>query len=356
MKTKEVIFDIIPIAVEDYKNKYSEADKERRAALKQLKHELVPNTPRYRAESAQIEANFQAALTQSREKVLAEVMPELQSARQRAEDALTVTDTESKKIDILKRFSDLPLSQREINILAEKYGGSYWSDRYISQLAEKNNCEYLSGGAEISEKLDALDQLESSISNFVQEYTENASYDLLRSVSSSTVYGLEEQFTRNYADVRLKPWQKAQRVLTMCRNQPDFLSKSIKLANSYKNADVRTRQLILVLCAGDESLADVLKMAGLDKRVDDFKENGLSDMKKAIKTVKEAQKLNDVLEIAATLDSAGNNPFLAELIADTLETTNNEHFRKAVGRSNMADLLWAKKEVETEESNSTTDL
>lgn len=154
MRAKEAIFDIIPIAVEDYKSKYNKANKERKAALKRLKHELVPNTTRYRAEQAQIEADFQAALTQSREWVLAEVMPELQSARQRAENALTVTDTESKKMDTLKRFSDMPLSQREINILAEKYG-SYWSDRYISQLAEKNNCECLSCGAEIGEKLGA---------------------------------------------------------------------------------------------------------------------------------------------------------------------------------------------------------
>lgn len=351
MRAKETIFDIVPIAVIDYKNKYNEANKERKAALKQLKHELVPNTPRYRAEQAQIEADFQAALTQIRKWVLAEVMPELQNARQRAENALTVTDTESKKMDILKRFSDLPLSQREINILADKYGGGYWSDRYISLLAERNNCEYLSGGAEIGEKLDALDQLESSISNFVQEYTENASYELLCSVSDNTVYRLEEQFTRDYADVKLTPEQKAQRVLSMCRSQPDFLSKSIRLASSYKNADVRTRQIILALCADDERLTDVLRMAGLDKRVDDFRENGLSEMKKAIQTVHKAQKLDDVIEIAATLDSVEDNPFMAELIADALEATSNEHFREAVGKSNMADLLKAKKEIEAETSN-----
>lgn len=349
MNKTESIFEIILVAAADYKRRYNEALKERKTALKQLKNELVPNTPRFRAEQAQIEADFQAALTRSREWVLSEVMPELHGARQRAESALIVTDTESKKMDTLKRFSDMPLSQREINILAEKYGGGYWSDRYLSQLAERNNCEYSSGGAEIGDKLDALDQLESGISNFVQKYTEKASYDLLRSVSENTVYKLEEQFTRNYVDTKLTPEQKAQRVLTMCRNQPDFLSKSIKLANSYKNADLRTRQFILTLCADDEYLADALKLAGLDSKVDSFRENGLADMKKAIKTVREAQKLDDVMEIAATIDSAGDNPFLAELIADTLEATGNEHFREAVERSNMRDLLKAKKEVEAEE-------
>lgn len=348
MRKTETIFGIIQVAAEDYKSKYNEANKERKAALKQLKHELISNTPRYRAEQAQIEADFQAALTRNREKVLAEVLPELQNARQRAENALAVTEQEAKRMDTLKRFSDMPLSQREINILADKYGGGYWSDRYISQLAEKNNCEYLSGGAEIGEKLEALDQLESSINNFVQEYTENASYELLRSVSDNTVYRLEEQFTRDYIDTKLTPEQKAQRVLAMCRNQPDFLSKSIKLANSYKNADVRTRQFIITLCADDERLIDVLRMAGLNNRVEAFRENGLSDMKKAIKTVNEAQKQTDVLEIAAMLDSAGDNPFLAELIADTLEATSNEHFREAVEKSNMSDLLRAKREVEAE--------
>lgn len=348
MHKTETIFEIILIAAADYKSKYNEALKERKVALKRLKNELVPNTPRFRAEQAQIEADFQAALTRSREWVLSEVIPELQSARQRAESALSVTDQEAKKMDTLKRFSDMPLSQREINLLADKYGGGYWSDRYLSQLAERNNCEYLSGGAEIGEKLDALDQLESGINDFVQKYTENASYDLLRSVSESTVYRLEEQFTRNYADTKLTPEQKAQRVLAMCRNQPDFLSKSIKLANSYKNADLRTRQFILTLCADDERLADVLKLAGLDSKVESFRENGLADMKKAVETVREAQKLDDVIKIAATIDSAGDNPFLAELIADTLEVTGNEHFREAVGKSNMNDLLKAKKEVEAD--------
>lgn len=346
----ETIFDIIIVAAGDYKSRYSDANKERKAALKRLKNELVPDTPRYRAEQAQIEADFQMALTESREKILAEVMPELQGAKQRAQNALTVTEQETRRMDVLRRFSDMPLSQREINILADKYGGGYWSDRYISQLAEKNNCEYLSGGAEIGEKLDVLDQLESNINNFLNGYSgkENTSYEVLRSVSENTVFDLEQKFTRNYADTKLSPEQKAQRVLAMCRNQPDFLSKSMALANSYKNADTRTRQFIITLCAEDERLTDVLRMAGLNNRVDAFKENGLSDMKKAIKTVNEAQKQTEVTEIAATLDSAGNNPFLAELIADALESTDNEHFRQAVEKSNVSDLLRAKKEIETE--------
>lgn len=194
--------------------------------------------------------------------------------------------------------------------------------------------------------------MEGNLNTFLNGYNgdETTRYEIMRSVSDNTVYKLEGQFTRDYADVKLTPEQKAQRVLAVCRNQPDFLSKSIRLASSYKNADVKTRQIILALCADDERLVDVLRMAGLNKRVDDFRENGLSDMKKAIKTVNEAQKLDDVLEIAATLDDAGDNPFLAELIADTLEAANNEHFRQAVEKSNMADLLKAKKEVEAETS------
>lgn len=249
----------------------------------------------------------------------------------------------------------MPLSQREINILAEKYGGGYWSDRYISQLAERNACSYELGGAEIGEKLDALDTLETNINNFLNGYNgkDTTSYEVLRSVSENTVFQLERQFTQNYANTKLTPEQKAQRVLAMCKNQPDFLSKSMSLANSYKNADVRTRQNILALCADDERLIDVLRMAGLNKRVDDFKKNGLSDMKTAIKAVKQALKQDDVTEIAATLDSADNNPFMAELIADALESTDNEHFRQAVEKSSMGDLLHAKKEIEAAENKQT---
>lgn len=350
MNKTEQIFGITLIAADDYRRKYSNASKERKEALKQLKNDLVPNTPRYRAEQAQIEGDFQAALTQSREAILAEVVPLLQEARQRAESALTITETESRKLDTLKRFADMPLSQREINILSEKYGGGYWSDRYISQLAERNSCEYASGGAEIGEKLDALDQLENNINSFLNSYNgkDTTSYDVLRSVSENTIYELERQFTQNYANTKLTPEQKAQRVLATCRNQPDFLSKSMSLANSYKNSDTRTRQFIITLCADDERLTDVLRMAGLNKRVDDFRASGLFDMKKAIKTVNEALKQDDVMEIAATLDSAGNNPFLAELIKDALETTNNEYFRQAVEKSNMGDLLHARKEIEAE--------
>lgn len=350
MNKTEQIFSMVLVGADDYKSKYADAVRERKAALKQLKNELVPDTPRYRAEQAQIEGDFQSALTQSREAVLAEITPELEGARQRAQAALTITETESRKLDTLKRFADMPLSSREISILAEKYVGGYWSDRYISQLAERNACVYESGGAEIGQKLAALDVLETNINSFLNGYNgkDTTSYDVLRSVSENTVYELERQFTQNYANTKLTPEQKAQRVLAMCRNQPDFLSKSMSLANSYKNADVRTRQNILALCADDERLVDILRMAGLNKRVDDFKASGLSDMKTAIKTVKQALKLDDVMEIANVLDSAGNNPFLAELIKDALETTNNEHFRQAVEKSNASDLLRAKIEIEAE--------
>lgn len=350
MNRTESIFSMVLVGADDYKSKFADAIKARKEALRQLKNEVIPNTPRFRAEKAQIEGDFQSALTQSREAVLAEITPELEGARQRAQNALTITETESRKLDTLKRFADMPLSQREINILAEKYGGGYWSDRYISQLAERNACEYESGGAEIGEKLAALDVLETNINSFLNGYNgkDTTSYDVLRSVSENTVYELERQFTQNYANTKLTPEQKAQRVLATCRNQPDFLSKSMSLANSYKNSDTRTRQFIITLCADDERLIDVLRMAGLNKRVDDFRENGLSDMKTAIKTVNEALKQDDVVEIAATLDSAGNNSFLAELVADALETTNNEYFRQAVEKSNMGDLLHAKKEIEAE--------
>lgn len=349
MNKTESIFSMVLVGADDYRGKYADAVRERNEALKQLKNDLVPNTPRYRAEQAQIEGDFQSALTQSRESVLSEIMPELEGARQRAQNALTITETESKKIDTLKRFSDMPLSSREISILAEKYGGGYWSDRVLSQLAERNSCEFASG-AEIGEKLSALDALEANINSFLNGYNgvETTSYDVMRSVSESSIYELERQFTQNYANTKLTPAQRAQRALAVCRNQPDFLSKSMALANSYRNADVRTREHILALCADDERLIDVLRMAGLNKRVDDFKENGLSDMKVAIKAVNEALKQDDVMEIAATLDSAGNNFFLAELVADALETTNNEYFRQAVEKSNMGDLLHARKEIEAE--------
>lgn len=349
MNKTESIFSMVLVGADDYKSKFADAVRERKEALKQLKSDLVPNTPRYRAEQAQIEADFEMALTQSREAVLAEIIPELESVRQRTQNALTVTEAESRKLDTLKRFFDMPLSQREINVLSEKYGGGYWSDRVLSQLAERNSCEFASG-AEVGEKLSALDQLENNINNFLNGYNGigTTSYDVLCSVSESTVYELERQFTQNYANTKLTPAQRAQRALAVCRNQPDFLSKSMALANSYRNADIRTRQHILALCADDERLIDVLRMAGLNKRVDDFRENGLSDMKTAIKAVKQALKQDDVTEIAATLDSAGNNPFLAELIADALESTDNEHFRQAVEKSNMSDLLHAKKEIEAE--------
>lgn len=151
MKKTEQIFDIIPIAVEDYKSKFKAAETERKAAMLQLKKEFLPDTVRYRAEVAQIEADFQAALTDAREYVCSQLMPELEDAKRRAENALTVTNTEAKKLDTLKRFADMPLSQREINILAEKYGGGYWTDRVLSQLAERNNCEYAESGAEVGE-------------------------------------------------------------------------------------------------------------------------------------------------------------------------------------------------------------
>lgn len=157
-----------------------------------------------------------------------------------------------------------------------------------------------------------MDALETNINSFLNGYNgiDTTSYDVLRSVSDTTIYNLEQQFTRNYADVKLTPEQKAQRVIATCRNQPDFLSKSLSISNSYKNADVRTRQFILMMCADDERLTDVLRMA--------------------------------------MLDNAGNNPFMAELVADALESTNNEFFRQAIERSNTSDLLRARKEIEAE--------
>lgn len=347
-KKTETIFGMGVVAADVYVKKYDNAYAQRKAAEKTL-YDVKPGTARYRAEKAQIEADFQSEVEKIRKEVSGEFSAAMESTRNRIALELQASTWEKENMDTLKYFSDIPLSQQEINVLGERYGGGYWSDRLLKQLAEKNNCEYGLGGAEIGERLEILDELQNRLNALMSGYdTGGINAGILSAIHESQIYKLEERFTKGYTNMNLSPGQRADRAVAMTLGQAGFMERAVTLANAYRNADTETRQHILLMCADDSRLTDIAKMAGLDERVTAFKENGLSDMKEAVKTVKAAQSADSVIGAAAMLDNAKENPFIAELVKDTLEVTDSQNFRQAVEKSDVGDLLKAKAEIEAE--------
>ena len=221
----------------------------------------------------------------------------------------------TNSIDKLKPLLDLPISRYEFEQLLENFGGSFWADKMLLSIAQKNGIE---GDFDIMASMDdrkaVLDTIRGDFEKLIETYPgdDEAKIADKMILSDGVLLRLENEYTRGLATH--SPDEKASRIITKALNQGNLLDRQLTLATELKNVpvDVQNRVVAkLVDMDVDDSIYNFIGGADKIKKIGKG-ENALIDSAK--------NKINEVISSDATdkgkagfiLEETLNNPYITD--------------------------------------------
>lgn len=281
---------------------------------------------RLSAELTKLKTEYSTSIQKEREKVLEHVSQEIEKLREAEEVKVRVIDETT--LYRLRALDGLPLSTAEITALINQFSGkSYWTDRYLSQLTEKNNITDVIFPADFGTKMQVLDELESGITDYVNGYCgSNTKYLTILNVSDSHVYELEDQYTKCHIFSSLSRSETADRTIAIALSQNTLTGRGIALRNLLANADDKLRATILYKLSENESLPDdVFNVAGCKEEFRVFKENEVPNIRAAEKLYKEISEMESETDIGARLIIAEENNEITKQFVDVIAEAVKEN-------------------------------
>lgn len=318
------IFETIRKARDEYAAKYDSVtkvfDDTKNSTLRDFKG------PRLSAELTKLKGEYSASIQKEREMALEHISQEIEKLRETEEVKVRVIDEAT--LHRLKALDELPLSTAEISALINQFSGkSYWTDRYLSQLAEKNGITDVIFPADFGTKMQVLEELESGITDYVNGYCgSNTKYLTILNVSDSHVYELEDQYTKCHTFSQLSRSETADRAIAIVLSQNTLTGKGLALRNLLANADDKLRATILYKLSENESLPDdVFNVAGYRDEFKAFRENEVPNIRAAEKLYKEISEMESETDIGARLIIAEENKEITEQFIDVITDAVKEN-------------------------------
>lgn len=318
------IFDTIRKARDEYAAKYDSItkvfDDTKNSTMRDFKG------PRLSAELTKLKTEYSASIQKEREKTLGHASQEIEKLREAEEVKVRVIDETT--LHRLKALDGLTLATAEISALINQFSGkSYWTDRYLSQLAEKNGITDVIFPADFGAKMQVLEELENGITDYVDGYCgSNTKYLTILNISDSHVYELEDQYTKCHTFSHLSRSEAADRAIAIVLSQNTLTGRGLALRNLLANADDKLRATILYKLSENESLPDdVFNVAGYRNEFRAFKENEIPNIKAAQKLYSELASMENETDVGARLDLAGENGEITEQLIDVITDAVKEN-------------------------------
>lgn len=291
MQKQLQIFTLARICADTYKRKYNKADKERKDAWNDLNRNFLKGSPKFIKYRDSIEPEFQSKIQKAREELTAEFETEYEELRKIEIDRVKSIGSGSEKImDVLGRLENIPISVDEFSYLIEQYGNhGYWTDRYLASIGQKNGMQECDIQPDITTKLSVLKELKSNLYGYFDKYKNDNSYSSDVLVADVTFQRLEKRYTNNYAGISLNGKESGKRIALEGLNKTDELERSMYLANALNTATPEVQEgILLELVKNHSEIADNsnIRLAGISKAMENFKETEYKGMCKAEQVIK----------------------------------------------------------------------
>lgn len=211
-------------------------DRDRKAAA-------LYNAEEQRKREREAENRFNEALKDGATKILVEAGNMIDSML-KEERAKVVTLNNSRAIDALtqiNRIANVPVSQDELDILAEKYtefpGTNYWPMKLLADIAQKNGLRLDRIDADYGTKKAVLDELRNRLEQFIELRIQGKELSANLQLSNSVLLRMEETFSNGFATSNFSALETVQKALTLIRVKlvSDPGDAAAGLANLWKN-------------------------------------------------------------------------------------------------------------------------
>lgn len=211
-------------------------DRDRKAAA-------IFNAEEQKKREREAENRFNEALKDGATKILVEAGKMIDSML-KEERAKVVTLNNSRAVDALtqiNRIANVPVSQDELDILAEKYnefpGVAYWPMKALRDIAQKNGLRLDRIDADYGTKKAVLDELRNRLEQFVELRIQEKELAGNLQLSNSVLLRLEEEYSNGFATSNFSALETAQRALMAIRVKliSDPGDAAAGIANIWKN-------------------------------------------------------------------------------------------------------------------------
>lgn len=284
------IIDVIRVGRDHYELKYDELRKEYDKKRKEIEDNFKDGKLKT-DELAKLKTDFLSKV----EAIKNEVKPVVEEELQKEISILTARVQQMPNKDVLTALDyvyDIPLSNMEVQMLAEKYSNnnSYWESRKMAIIAQKNHCKIeIEPSADI--QMEVLQKLESNFNKFIDEFdgSDNMDYGVRVLLHDNTLYKLESKLTNAFIKENINPAQNAEIAVNEVAQDRDYFMQGMSIKNILSNTNATEKDYVMyeLANASENKIHEgSFKVAGISDEIADFKKSdkfkNISNGKKAL--------------------------------------------------------------------------
>ena len=301
---------------EIFKKGYAESEKRREAVKEEISKTFIKGTPTYQAKMKEADDKCTSEIAEMRSSALNNVKPHVEELRKHEKSKLEkINETTLTK---LKMLDGIPLTASELSAIADKYNvqDDYYAARYLQTLAEKNGMEFVSGiEPSYDTKMAILTDLETQLVEVLTDFNTSKGCDpkvKYANLSEDVVQRACELY--GGSSPATNPEQVASKALLSIKSAHGSIEKGIAIANVLKNASEETRNIILCGVAENESIPEMaVSYSGFADEINDFKNGGAAEFRKAQKCVERMRSAKDVDTATYYMNELSENRFIGSM-------------------------------------------
>lgn len=301
---------------EIFKKGYAESEKRREAVKEEISKTFIKGTPTYQAKMKEADDKCTSEIAEMRSSALNNVKPHVEELRKHEKSKLEkINETTLTK---LKMLDGIPLTASELSAIADKYNvqDDYYAARYLQTLAEKNGMEFVSGiEPSYDTKMAILTDLETQLVEVLTDFNTSKGCDPKVKFANLSE-GVIQRACALYggSSPATNPEQVASKALLAIASANGSIEKGIAIANVLKNASEETRNIILCGVAENESIPEMaVSYSGFADEINDFKNGGAAEFRKAQKCVERMRSAKDVDTATYYMNELSENRFIGSM-------------------------------------------
>lgn len=340
-KIRDLTFVLKAIRV-NFQGTTTQAFNEKKQALKDLKANYLQGGQEYVKRQREIDKAYTTALVSAKKRATEQGQGEINDLKEYELTKIGRMPSDGNTMQTLKALSNVPLSQAELQVLAEQTKGNYWQQKILHKLAEDNGIEPESIGLSngIDSRLNVLDELSDQLNDMIENFNPSG-HDLTPEQRKARFLLLNDDILNNAISMFNGDSSGTQQGLSRAEkayiriHAADGYSKAGLIEQSMRSIKKESdRNELLYKLAMDTAITDdVADMSGIGAELQEWRTGGKSQRyEDAVKLSQDIDRLTDSEAITATLRAyalrneqtgAGGNEFMSKMLADKIEKSDN---------------------------------
>lgn len=339
----------------DYKEEYRKAIEKRDADIKQMKENLIMNSPGYNKREQEIKESFKKTMADLKIEAMESAVPYITELReQEIKRTQKIDEVALAKINAI---SNIPLTEMELQTLNATYNakGDYWCNRALAVIAENNGIVPANIGIEptLDVKLGLIDELSNQLEKMLAEWNpeQKHNYKADALLDDMVLERAIDRYTNGYVEVDGK--RTATSAYWKIKTASSESERAIRINNAMRNLSQDGKNMLMYKLVTENKILDYTKqMSGLSDVFAEWENGKAKEYGNAVNTIKTISTIEDVTVIKQHIEARNDNQFLKKMLES--EAKSNPHIHSVLypgnnaGETDTSDVVAKDNDVEAE--------